>query len=83
MAYISNAQVVRAFKLIEGIDSGHTKEYNPTKVFVDAKVSDNSKINSQMVLIPIQQSTSEIVTDPGSARRIKIGINDNNALDNL
>lgn len=47
LAHVSNAQLVRAFKLVEGIDQGLAKEYNPTKVFVDWEDLDNSGDNSQ------------------------------------
>lgn len=46
LAHISNAQVVKVFKLIESIDLGPTKGYNPIEIFVDSKNLDNSKKNS-------------------------------------
>lgn len=53
MAYISNAWVVRAFKLVKDIDLDLAKKYNPTEVFVDSEDSDNSRDNSWAELILI------------------------------
>lgn len=82
LAYVSNARVIRASKLVEGIDLGLAKEYDPTEVFVDSEDSDNSGDNSRAEPSLAQQHTSEEV-DPGSAHQIKSSIDDNNALDKL
>lgn len=44
-AYISNARIVKTFKLVNGIKLHITKKYNPTEVFVDSNNSDTSNIS--------------------------------------
>ena len=82
LAHVSNAQVVRASKLVESIDLGPAKEYDPTEVFVDSEDSDDSGDNSRAESFLAQQHTLEEV-DPGSAHQIKSSIDDNDALDKL
>lgn len=74
MAYISNAQVVKAFKLVKNIDLGFAKEYDLTKVLIDLDNLDNSRNNFWM----------KPTLDLNSAYYIKIDIiDDNNVLDKL
>lgn len=40
LAYVSNAWVVRASKLVDSIDLGLEKKYNPAEMFVDLEKSD-------------------------------------------
>lgn len=40
LAHASNARVIKASKLTDGIDLGLAKEYNPAEVFVDSENSD-------------------------------------------
>lgn len=82
LAHVSNARVVRVSKLVESIDLGPAKEYDPTEVFVDSKDSDDSEDNSRAEPSLAQQHTLEEV-DPGSAHQIKSSIDNNDALDKL
>ena len=82
LAHISNTRIVRASKLVEGIDLGPAKEYDPREVFVDSEDSDDSEDDSRAEPFLAQQHTLEEV-DPGSAHQIKSSIDDNDALDKL
>lgn len=42
LAYVSNARVVRASKLVDGIDLGPKKEYDPAEVLIDSDDSEAS-----------------------------------------
>lgn len=42
LAHVSNSRVVKASKLVEGINLGPAKEYDLTEVFVDLEDLDNS-----------------------------------------
>lgn len=46
LANVSNAWVIRAFKLVEGIDLGPAKKYHSIEVFVESKDSVDSRDNS-------------------------------------
>ena len=85
LAHVSNARVVRASKLVEGIDLSPAKEYDPTEVFVDSEDSDNSEDDSRAKPTLAQQYTSDTSekVDPGFAHQIKSSIDDNNTLDKL
>ena len=82
LAHVSNARVVKASKLVEDIDLGPAKKYDPTEVFVDSEDSDNSEDDSQAESTLVQQHTSEKV-DSGSTHHIKSSIDNNNILDKL
>ena len=71
--------------MVEGIDLGPAKEYDPTEVFVDSEDSDNSEDNSRAESTLAQQHTSDTSekVDPGSAHQIKSSMDDNNTLDKL
>ncbi len=75
LAHVSNARVVRASKLVGGIDLGPTKEYDPAEVFVDSEDSDDSGDDPQ--------SPSEEETDPSFARQIRANTDDNDPPDKL
>ena len=66
LAYVSNVQVVKASKLVKGINLGPAKEYDSTKVFVDSKDSDNSEDDSRTESTFAQHTSEEV--DPGSAQ---------------
>lgn len=78
MAYVWNAQVVKASKQVKGIDLGFAKEYNSTKVFVDSKDSEDFRDNSWLRPIPGIE-----VVDLGSTQKIKINEDNSDALDKL
>lgn len=61
LAYINNAWVVRVSKLLKSIDLGLTKEYNPTKVFMDLEDSEDFTDDSCM-----RQRPNIEVIDSGS-----------------
>lgn len=82
MAHVSKKLIVRAFKLVESIDLGPAKEYNPTKLFVDSEDSDNSGDNFQIEPTLAQQHILEEMNS-GSVHQIKLSIDNNNALDKL
>ncbi len=75
LAHVSNAQVVKVFKLVEGIDLGPTEEYNLVEVFMDSEDLDDSGSDSQSLL--------EKETGSSSACQIKANTNDNDLLDKL
>lgn len=75
LAHVSNAQRVRAFKLVGDINLGLTKKYNLAEVFVDSEDLDNSGDNLQSLI------KKEI--DPSFAYQIKTNTDDNNLLDKL
>ena len=66
LAHISNVQVVRAFKLVESIDLGPIKEYDPTEVFVDSEDSNNSEDDFRAKLTLAQHTLEEV--NPGFAQ---------------
>ena len=76
LAYASNARVVRASKLVDGIDLGPEKKYNLAKVLIDSKESDANKIGDQ------PQSMTNLTqthADPSSAiRQVKAETNKDN-----
>ena len=54
LAYVSNARVVRAFKLVDDVNLGpDNKEYDPAKVFIDSDNSNNSEasVNENDLLV--------------------------------
>lgn len=75
LANISNAQIIKAFKLIRGINLDFIKKYDSTKVFLDLEDLNNFEDNFQSLL--------EKKTDPSFACQIKENINNNNLLDKL
>lgn len=69
LAHVSNARVVRASKLVDGIELGPTKEYDPTKVLVDSEELDDSEDDDSRT-DPVSVPTSRKVTALGSACQI-------------
>ena len=67
--------------MVEDIDLGPPKEYDPIEVFVDSKDLDNSEDDSRTESTLAQYTSEEV--DPGSAQRIKSSIDNNNVLDKL
>lgn len=68
MAYISNAQVVKTSKLVDGINLGPTKEYDSIEVFIDLDNSKNSKDNSWIKPTPgIEHLILQEIVELGSA----------------
>lgn len=62
LVHISNARIVRAAKLVNGIRSEwDDKEYNSAEVFLDLDNSDTSDCSDQEEL-PIQESLTQLLT---------------------
>lgn len=77
LVYVSNTQVVNAFKLVDGIDLGLAKKYGLIEVFIDSDNLEDSGDNSRMRQTSgTEDSISQKVMDPRSTLQIRI--NDNN-----
>ncbi len=57
LAHVNNARVVRAFKLVDGVDLGpDNKEYDPAEVFIDSDNSDNSEASANENDLPVDNA---------------------------
>ena len=81
LAHISNARVVRASKLVDGIDlDNNNKEYNPAEVLIDSDDSDMSEL-SDPDEEPLTQHPSAKATPTTVVRQIRT--EDSDVLDKL
>lgn len=74
LAHVSNARVIRAFKLSDIIELGLAKLYDPTEVLVDLEELDDS-------VIDVQRIDPGPSTSLGSAHQTKEDIVDSDAID--
>ena len=83
LAHASNARVVRASKLVDGIDLGPKKEYNPVEVLIDSEESDADETGDQPQSMT---NSTQPHADPSSTiRQMKAGTDkdDGDILDKL
>ena len=81
LAYISNTRVVKASKLVDGIDlDNNNKEYNPAEVFIDLDNSNISELSDSNEK-PLIQHPSAKTTPSTVIRRIRT--KDSDVLDKL
>ena len=71
LAHVSNARVVRAFNLVDGVDLGpDNKEYGSAKVFIDSDNLDHSEASANENDLPVDKAWDSALLEPVSVPTI-------------